>query len=86
MRKFVIILLRIPFVLLAVSIIVGVVKEPTVEGIFVVLGSSLLCIAIWNILGLLNGPSETFNERFNESNIRIFLLVATVCISTGIYM
>ena len=28
----------------------------------------------------------TINERFNESNIKMFLLIATVCISIGIYM
>lgn len=86
MREFLIFALRIPFVVIAIASIIGLLKEPTLKDIVVVSGGVSLCIGMWHVVGVLKQSSEEPNTRNNTKKIRFFLLIAVIGIAIGTRM
>jgi hypothetical protein len=82
MKKIVVILLRAPVVALALAVIVGAARNPSLQGIFEGIAALVFCYAIWTLMDPFIGPREQADPRGIRASrkVKTLLFIAIACL------
>ena len=86
MRNVLVWLLRLPFIVISILVLVGISEEHNPMDIFFSIGGVSLCVGVCILAGILNKPLSSSNEKVILFRFRVFIMIGAIGIFIGKYI